>query len=292
MDAGGSNLAPISPFESVRVDAEHRPARAASSTARWDYVDRFDMPFMKLWATCPTGPWPQAVCGNFIRNPYSTFEPRAIPGSHKIVFTASAHHAHHRRARWCCWTRGRDQRQPRRPDTARPPRSVSPRARAGRKSYFAGPYPLSEEHYLVSWSDQPCRRACRTGLGMAAERSRPVPVRRFRQSDAPLPRRGDRQRNAAAGQAAAAAAAASRRLAPGDAAPEGRMLLVNVYDGLGPLAAGNGSPAAAGGSAAEDAAQHEFPRSWASPPATPASSCWEPCPWRKTARPGSAPRPA
>ena len=78
MDADGKNLVHISPFESFEwtpsIDQQGRILYA-----RWDYVDRFDMPFMKLWATRPDGSQTRAVWGNFVSNPYSHL--RAAGGS-------------------------------------------------------------------------------------------------------------------------------------------------------------------------------------------------------------------
>jgi len=152
MDADGRNLAPISPFEMFEwtpsVDQQGRIIYA-----RWDYVDRYNMPFMKLWSTNPDGTNPQAVFGNYTRAPHCAFEVRAIPGSHKLVFTGSGHHAA---------TGGSlvllDPRKG--PDGEEPmvrltPEVCFPEAEGWPQSYFAGPYPLSEEHYLVSWSDRP-----------------------------------------------------------------------------------------------------------------------------------------
>ena len=54
MNRDGGNLRPISAFEMFEwtpsVDSEGRILYA-----RWDYVDRWNMPFMKLWSTMPDG---------------------------------------------------------------------------------------------------------------------------------------------------------------------------------------------------------------------------------------------
>jgi hypothetical protein len=151
MDADGRNLAPISAFEMF----EWTPSIDSSGRilyARWDYVDRHNMPFMKLWSTLPDGTNPQAVFGNFTRNPHCAFEARAIPGSPQLIFTASGHHA---------FTGGSlVLLDPRRvPDDEKAmkrltPEVCFPESEGWPSTYFASPYPLSEDHYLTAWSAQ------------------------------------------------------------------------------------------------------------------------------------------
>jgi hypothetical protein len=61
--------------------------------ARWDYVDRHNMPYMSLWSTLAGRHGAQAVFGNYTVNPHCVFEARRIPDSRKMIFTASGHHA-------------------------------------------------------------------------------------------------------------------------------------------------------------------------------------------------------
>lgn len=152
MEADGSNIRPISAFESF----EWHPCVDFSGRilyARWDYVDRHNQPFMGLWSTLPDGTGTQAVYGNFTWNPLSVFEARPVPGSHKIVFTASAHHS---------ITGGSlvllDPRQgfdDETPLTRLTPEVCFPESEGWPAHYYANPYPLSEKFFLVSWSDQP-----------------------------------------------------------------------------------------------------------------------------------------
>ncbi|GAB4131471.1 HzsA-related protein [Thermopirellula anaerolimosa] len=152
MDADGSNIHPISAFESF----EWHPCVDWSGRvlyARWDYVDRHNQPYMGLWATFPDGTGVQAVYGNFTRNPLSIFEARPIPGSHKLVFTASAHHSITGGSLCLLDTRKGLDDEP--PLTRLTPEVCFPESEGWPKHYFANPYPLSEEHFLVSWSDGP-----------------------------------------------------------------------------------------------------------------------------------------
>ncbi len=61
--------------------------------ARWDYIDRDAVTHQNLWSCRPDGTNPMAVWGNALPKPHCTFQARPVPGSHKLVFTASAHHS-------------------------------------------------------------------------------------------------------------------------------------------------------------------------------------------------------
>ncbi|MBM4153426.1 MAG: hypothetical protein FJ221_00130 [Lentisphaerae bacterium] len=61
--------------------------------ARWDYIDRDAVTHQNLWSCRPDGTNPMAVWGNGLPKPHCTFQARPVPGSHRLVFTASAHHS-------------------------------------------------------------------------------------------------------------------------------------------------------------------------------------------------------
>jgi len=61
--------------------------------ARWDYVDRDAVTHQNLWSCRPDGTNPMAVWANALPKPHCTFQARPVPGSQKLVFTASAHHS-------------------------------------------------------------------------------------------------------------------------------------------------------------------------------------------------------
>ena len=149
IDGDGGNMRTISPFESF----EWNPSVAHDGRilyARWDYVDRHRMWHMGLWSTLPDGTAARAVFGNFTQGPYSVFEARSIPGSQKIIFTASAHHSHAGGSLVLLDTRegvdGQD------PMTRLTPEVAFPEIEGWSNTYYANPYPFSEEHYLVTWS--------------------------------------------------------------------------------------------------------------------------------------------
>ena len=152
MDAEGGNLRQISPFENFEwtpsIDHQGRIIYA-----RWDYVDRNAMPFMSLWSTMPDGTSARAIFGNYTRKPHAVFEARAIPASDKYIFTASAHHSNTAGSLVLLdLNKGSDGEGPM---TRLTPEVPFPEVEAWPSTYFANPYPLSEEHYLVSWSDTP-----------------------------------------------------------------------------------------------------------------------------------------
>ena len=152
MNRDGGDLRQISPFEMFEWTPSITPdGRILYS--RWDYVDRDAMPYMGLWSTMPDGTGTRAVFGNYTRSPHCMFEPRTVPGSRKIVFTASGHHSNTAGSLVLLDPdRGTDGEQAM---TRLTPEVPFTEIEAWPETYFANPYPLSEEHYLVAWSDQP-----------------------------------------------------------------------------------------------------------------------------------------
>ncbi len=151
MDADGGDLCAISPFEMF----EWTPSVADDGTilySRWDYVDRWNMPFMSLWAINPDGTNARLVYGNFTHAPHCTFEPRCVPNSDKIIFTASGHHAQTMGSLVLLNpTVGTEGTAPIRRLT---PEVPFPEIEGWSKTYFANPWPLSERLYLVAWGHE------------------------------------------------------------------------------------------------------------------------------------------
>ena len=151
MNARGKDLRAISAFENF----EWTPSVAHDGRilyARWDYIDRFNGHYMSLWSTNPDGTNPQLVYGNYTTKPQCIFEARPIPNSHKLIFTASAHHSITGGSLVLLDRKlGTEYEQPLKRLT---PEVCFPEAEGWPNSYYAAPYPLSEEHYLVAWSDR------------------------------------------------------------------------------------------------------------------------------------------
>jgi hypothetical protein len=231
MAADGTHLVPISAFEMFEwtpsVDDQGRILYS-----RWDYVDRYGQNAMGLWSTWPDGAFAQAIFGNFTRNPECMFEPRSIPGSQKLIFTASGHHSITAGSLVLLDpTAAADGLQGM---TRLTPEVPFPESEDRPRSYYANPYPFSEDHHLVAWSDRPLlfqgERNDMAALGVylydafgnlnllyrdsAIGSQYPLPIR-------PRPRPAqltDRTR--------------------WDGPQEAEMLLLNVYDGLGNIPPG------------------------------------------------------
>jgi hypothetical protein len=169
IDCGGGNLRPISAFENF----EWTPSVADDGRilyARWDYIDRFNGHFMSLWSTNQDGTNPQLVYGNFTPRPQCIFEARSIPGSDKLIFTASSHHSITGGSvvllDRACGTEGPE------PLTRLTPEVCFPEAEGWPESYYANPYPLSQEHYLAAWSDR--RLPPHQGSGQVTDERNPI----------------------------------------------------------------------------------------------------------------------
>ncbi|MDW8039308.1 MAG: hypothetical protein RMI90_14905, partial [Thermoguttaceae bacterium] len=60
---------------------------------RWDYVDRNAVFYQQLWTVRPDGSDVRIFYGNNTFNPVGIWEAQAVPGSHRVMATACAHHA-------------------------------------------------------------------------------------------------------------------------------------------------------------------------------------------------------
>ena len=152
MNPDGRQIRQISPFEMFEwTPSVDRTGRILY--ARWDYVDRHNMPYMSLWSTLPDGTNQQAVYCNMTRNPQCVFEARCIPNSARIVFIASGHHALTGGSLVVLDPRkGNDGEEPL---TRLTPEVAFPESEGWPQTYFTSPYPLSDEHFLVAWSGAP-----------------------------------------------------------------------------------------------------------------------------------------
>ncbi len=92
MEADGGNIRTISYHETQEWDpAVLNDGRIIYT--RWDYIDRHAIHYQQLWTVHPDGTGPVAFYGNHTLNPVGVWEARAVPGSHKVMATAAAHHA-------------------------------------------------------------------------------------------------------------------------------------------------------------------------------------------------------
>lgn len=147
----GTSIRPLSAFETF----EYTPSIAHDGRilyCRWDYIDRFNGHFFSLWSSNPDGTNAQLVYGNFTVRPQAVVEPRSIPHSQKILFTAAAHHSITGGSLVLLdQTKGNEEETP---ITRLTPEVPFPETEENVGAYYANPWPLSEDFYLVSWSDR------------------------------------------------------------------------------------------------------------------------------------------
>ncbi|MGM0488014.1 MAG: discoidin domain-containing protein, partial [Planctomycetota bacterium] len=145
----GKTIRPVSAFETF----EYTPSVASDGRllyCRWDYIDRFNGHFFSLWSSNPDGTNARLVYGNYTKAPQATLEPRSIPGSNKILFTAAAHHSITGGSLVLLDpAKGNEGEEP---ITRLTPEVPFPETEKNVGSYYANPWPLSEDFYLVSWS--------------------------------------------------------------------------------------------------------------------------------------------
>ncbi len=234
MNGDGGCLQAISAFENFEwTPAVHHDGQILY--ARWDYIDRFNGDYMSLWSTRPDGSNGHLIYGNFTSKPQCVFEARPIPNSHKIVFTATAHHSItggslailDRR-------RGSEFEAPLERIT---PEVCFPETEGQPKAYYAGPWPLSEEHFLVSWADRPLPPHCKMDPDDASNPANASGIYLYDvfgnltllhrdpniSSETPLPVKPRMQSFVAADAV------------DWDAPKQGALLLQNVYEGMGDL---------------------------------------------------------
>jgi len=169
MDADGGNIRPISAFETF----EYTPSVAEDGRilyTRWDYIDRFNGHFFSLWSVNQDGTNPQLVYGNYTVKPQAVYEARSIPASTKIIFTAAAHHSIEGGA-LALLDRSRGE-EGEAPLTRLTPEVPFPETEAWHDSYYANPYPLSEDFYLTGWS--PHKLPPHAGSGQIKDDRNPV----------------------------------------------------------------------------------------------------------------------
>ena len=129
--------------------------------SRWDYVDRSAAHYHGLWTSHPNGTQASVLFGNYTQKVSACYQPRAIPGSQKIMFIAGAHHAN---------TGGSlvildPTKTSYHPETAEdqldsleritPDVDFPETPNQWPSTYYHSPWPLSEDHYLVSYSREP-----------------------------------------------------------------------------------------------------------------------------------------
>jgi len=154
-DGDGSNIRQLS-FAEV---PEWKPSVLDDGRivfARWDYTNRHSYHFQCPWVIRPDGTGTANVYGNLTRNPIHTGEPRQVPGSHKIVSTAMAHHGYTAGSIVLIDPRvGLDGLAPL---TRITPEIAFPESEGWPVGAFATPFPLSEALFLAAYTPEPLAR--------------------------------------------------------------------------------------------------------------------------------------
>ncbi len=158
LDSDGKTLRQISAFENFEwTPSLMNDGRLAYT--RWDYIDRFNGHFFSLWSTNPDGTKAQLLYGNYTVQPQVPIEPRPIPNSTKMIFVASAHHSNFGGSLVLLdRSKGTEYDTPIERIT---PEVVYPETEGWPEHFYANPWPLSEDYYLVSWSDKKLPPHCR-----------------------------------------------------------------------------------------------------------------------------------
>ncbi len=119
---------------------------------RWEYVDRHEMEFHKLWWKRPDGTGISHYYGNDTIYPLMISEARAIPGSQKVIATAVAHHSFHSGTMIMIDVMQGENGPG--PVTRITPEIKFPESNEsdGRPGHFCTPCPLSENLYFATYS--------------------------------------------------------------------------------------------------------------------------------------------
>ncbi len=159
MDASGDGVQTLSFHETN----EWHPSVLADGRiayCRWDYVDRSAANYHGLWVSNPDGTNPSILFGNYTQRINACFQPRSIPGSNRIIFVAGAHHADVGGS-LVIFDPAREKLDPQTGQDrfeaieVLTPQVVFPEAPGWPGSYFHGPWPLSENYFLVAFSFEP-----------------------------------------------------------------------------------------------------------------------------------------
>jgi len=148
-DADGSNIRRISWGEANEWDpAVLHDGRVVYT--RWDYINRHDTLYQSLWTTRPDGTATAHFYGNNTRNPCMIAEAKAIPGSHRVVATAMAHHSYTSGSIIVIDPlKGLDGAEPIRRIT---PEAPFPETEGWPTGTYCTPWPLSEDLFLAAYT--------------------------------------------------------------------------------------------------------------------------------------------
>ena len=151
MDDDGSGIRPLSYGEANEWDPSVLHDGRIIWT-RWDYINRHDTVYQGAWSIRPDGTGTAHFFGSYTRNPCVVAEARAVPGSGKVVATASAHH--HYTAGSIMIIDPHQGQDADDPVTRLTPESQFPETEGWSLDGggYASPWPINEDLYLVAYS--------------------------------------------------------------------------------------------------------------------------------------------
>lgn len=120
---------------------------------RWEYVNRHDSLFHKLWTMKPDGTGAANYYGNLTTFPMSIAEPRPIPNSSKVIATGTAHHSY--TAGCIILVDTQKGLEGPAPVTRLTPEVKYPETEGWETDTYLAPYPLSERLFFASWAKGP-----------------------------------------------------------------------------------------------------------------------------------------
>lgn len=131
---------------------------------RWDYVDRNAAKHHGLWTTNPDGTNASILFGNYTYAINACYQPKAIPGSNKILFVGGAHHLDvggallsfdPSKRSYDPQTGEDDLSSIERLTPNIPLPEVEEEGNQTCNQYYFSPYPLSEDEWITSYSREP-----------------------------------------------------------------------------------------------------------------------------------------
>ena len=160
MDKDGGNIRTLSYHETN----EWHPALLHDGRivySRWDYVDRSAAHYHGLWTSSPDGTQAAVLFGSYTQQVSACYQPKAIPGSQKILFVAGAHHANTGGSLVLLDPSKTAYHSNSAEDTLDSLERLTPEVAFPETpnqwpaTYYHSPWPLSENYYLVSYSREP-----------------------------------------------------------------------------------------------------------------------------------------
>ena len=129
--------------------------------SRWDYVDRSAAHYHGLWTSSPDGTQAAVLFGSYTQQVSACYQPKAIPGSQKILFVAGAHHANTGGSLVILDPSKTAYQSRTAEDTLSSLERLTPEVAFPEtpnqwpQTYYHSPWPLSENYYFVSYSREP-----------------------------------------------------------------------------------------------------------------------------------------